>query len=295
MVDTRSPMKGLKYLAVALAITLSFFFIELVGGLVTNSIALMTDAWHMLNDVFALALSIIAAWIAQRPESSKRTYGYYRAEILAAFLQGTFLWILVAFMYYEAFNRLQHPAEVMSLDMLLIAVLGLAANGLSAVILSKTRAKSLNFKGAFLHVVADGLGSIGAIAAGVVMLYTGWFQVDALISLLIGGLVLYSSGKVIKESVNVLLEGVPSHMDLNAIKQRIREVKGVRNVHDLHVWCITPTKMCVMSVHVVVDEGVDKRNLLFVLIHLLKEEFDINHTTIQLEEEGFPKATGEHP
>lgn len=294
MPEQNSTMKGTQYLAVALVITLSFFFIEFIGGLVTNSLALMTDAWHMLNDVFALALSIIAAWIAQRPETSKKTFGYYRTEILAAFLQGVFLWIVVAFMFYEAILRLQQPAEVLSLNMLLIAVSGLAANGLSAAVLSKAKEKSMNVKGAFLHVVADSLGSIGAISAGLIMLYTGWYQADAIFSMLIGMLIVYSSGMIIKESANVLLEGVPSHMDLGAIERRIREVKGVRDVHDLHVWCITPTQMCVMSAHVVVEEDVDKRNLMFVLIHLLKEEFGIDHTTIQLEDEGYPKAIGEH-
>jgi cobalt-zinc-cadmium efflux system protein len=287
-------MKYTRYLAIALAITLSFFIIEFIGGLFTNSLALMTDAWHMLNDVFALSLSIIAAWIAQRPETTKRTYGYYRTEILAAFLQGVFLWIVVAFIFYEAILRFQQPTEVLSFDMLIIAVAGLIANGLSAAVLSKAQEKSMNVKGAFLHVIADSLGSVGAISASLVMLYTGWYQADAVFSLLIGMLILYGSGKIIKESANVLLEGVPSHIDLNAIEQRIREVRGVKDIHDLHVWCITPTQMCVMSAHVVVEEGMDKRNLMFVLIHLLKEEFGIDHTTIQLEDEGYPKAIGEH-
>jgi cobalt-zinc-cadmium efflux system protein len=281
-------------LAIALAITLSFFIIELIGALFTNSLALMTDAWHMLNDVFALSLSIIASWIARRPETTKRTYGYYRTEILAAFLQGVFLWIVVAFIFYEAILRFQQPTKVLSLEMLVIAVAGFGANGLSAAVLSKAQEKSMNVKGAFLHVVADSLGSLGAISASLVMLYTGWYQADAVFSLLIGMLILYVSGKMIKESANVLLEGVPSHMDLNAVERRILEVRGVKDVHDLHVWCITPTQMCIMSAHVIVEEGTDKRNLMFVLIHLLKEEFGIDHTTIQLEDEGYPKAIGEH-
>jgi cobalt-zinc-cadmium efflux system protein len=292
--DQNSSTKYTRYLAIALAITLSFFIIEFIGALFTNSLALMTDAWHMLNDVFALSLSIIAAWIARRPGTTKRTYGYYRTEILAAFLQGVFLWIVVAFIFYEAILRFQQPAEVLSFDMLVIAVAGFVANGLSAAVLSKAQEKSMNVKGAFLHVVADSLGSIGAISASLVMLYTGWYQADAVFSLLIGMLILYVSGKMIKESANVLLEGVPSHIDLDAIEQRIRKVRGVKDVHDLHVWCITPTQMCIMSAHVVVEEGTDKRNLMFVLIHLLKEEFGIDHTTIQLEDEGYPKAIGEH-
>ena len=286
--------KSIMYLGAALIITLSYFIVELVGGLLTNSLALMADAWHMLNDVFALLFSIIAAWIAQRPETSKRTYGYYRAEILAAFLQGILLWGVVIFMFYEAFERFQQPSEVKSFYMLIIAVFGLLANGLSAIILLRAKERSMNVQGAFLHVIADGLGSVGAISAGLIMLFTGWYQVDALISVMIGILILYSSEKIIKESINVLLEGVPSNINLDDIEQRIIGVKGVKGVHDLHVWCITPTRMCIMSGHVVVEGDIDKKELMQQLIHILKEEFGIDHTTIQLEDEGYPKAPGEH-
>ena len=286
--------KSIMYLGAALIITLSYFIVELVGGLLTNSLALMADAWHMLNDVFALLFSIIAAWIAQRPETSKRTYGYYRAEILAAFLQGILLWGVVIFMFYEAFERFQQPSEVKSFYMLIIAVFGLLANGLSAIILLRAKERSMNVQGAFLHVIADGLGSVGAISAGLIMLFTGWYQVDALISVMIGILILYSSEKIIKESINVLLEGVPSNINLDDIEQRIIGVKGVKGVHDLHVWCITPTRMCIMSGHAVVEGDIDKKELMQQLIHILKEEFGIDHTTIQLEDEGYPKAPGEH-
>jgi cobalt-zinc-cadmium efflux system protein len=238
--------------------------------------------------------SIIAAWIAQRPETSKRTYGYYRAEILAAFLQGILLWGVVIFMFYEAFERFQQPSEVKSFYMLIIAVFGLLANGLSAIILLRAKERSMNVQGAFLHVIADGLGSVGAISAGLIMLFTGWYQVDALISVMIGILILYSSEKIIKESINVLLEGVPSNINLDDIEQRIIGVKGVKGVHDLHVWCITPTRMCIMSGHAVVEGDIDKKELMQQLIHILKEEFGIDHTTIQLEDEGYPKAPGEH-
>ena len=282
------------YLGAALVVTLCFFFVELIGSFWTNSLALLTDAWHMLNDAFALAFSMIAAWIAQKPETNKRTYGYYRAEILAAFLQGVLLWVVVFYVFYEAFERFQQPSEVMSFNMLIIAVFGLLSNGLSVAILSRAGDESLNIKGATLHVISDGLGSVGAILAGIIMFFTGWYQADALISVLIGVLILYSSGKIVKESINVLLEGVPSHMSLNDIEKRILEVKGVKEVHDLHVWCISPSKMCIMSGHVVVEENVDKKNIMWLLIHILKEEFGIDHTTIQLEDEGYPKALGEH-
>lgn len=288
------PVTEMRYLGIALGITLAFFFIELAGGILTNSLALLTDAWHMLIDVLALALSLGAMWIAQRPVTTKRTYGYYRAEILAAFLQGIFLWAIVLFIFYEAIQRIPHPPEVMSLNMLIIAVFGLIANGLSAFTLSRSEDESLNVQGAFLHVVADTLGSIGAISAGIIMYFTGWYLADPLISMMIGVLIFYRSGKIVRESANILLEGVPSHIDLDAIEQRILEVKGVKSVHDLHVWCITPTEMCIMSGHVVVRERADRKMLMSILIHMLKEEFGIDHTTIQLEDEGYPKALGEH-
>jgi cobalt-zinc-cadmium efflux system protein len=288
------PLRDTRYLGIALGITVSFFVIELMGGILTNSLALLTDAWHMLNDVLALSFGLVAAWIAQRPITVKRTYGYYRAEILAALLNGIFLWAIVVFIFYQAIQRLQQPEEVKSLSMLAIAVFGLAANGLSATVLSRSKDESLNVRGAFLHVVADTLGSVGAISAGVIMYYTGWYQADSIISMMIGLLIFYTSSKLIRDSVNVLLEGVPPQIDLSVVKCRIAEVKGVKEVHDLHVWCMTPTKLCLMSGHVVVKKGVNRKKLLSTLINMLKEEFGIDHTTIQFEDEGYPRATGEH-
>jgi cobalt-zinc-cadmium efflux system protein len=286
--------KSIKLLGLVLGITASFFIIELIGGILTNSLVLLTDAWHMLNDVSALAFALIAAWIALRPVSLKRTYGYYRAEILAAFLNGIFLWAIVIFIFYEAIQRIQQPAEVKSLEMLLIAVFGFIANGLSAIILSKSKDESLNVKGALLHVFADMLGSVGAISAGVIMYFTSWYQIDPLISMMIGVLIFYSSGQLIRDSLNVLLEGVPPNVDPSEVERKILEQEGVESVHDLHVWCMTPTKMCIMSAHVVVKEETDRKKLISTLISILKEEFGIDHVTIQLEEEGYPKAPSEH-
>jgi cobalt-zinc-cadmium efflux system protein len=281
-------------LAIALGITASFFVIELVGGILTNSLALQTDAFHMLTDVFALAYALFAAWLAQRPVTLKRTYGYYRVEILSAFLNGIFLWAIVVFIFYEAIQRIQEPAGVQSLNMLIIAVLGLIANGLVAATLSRSRNESLNLKGAFLHVVADALGSVGAISAGLIMFFTGWYVADPIASIMISVLVLYSSGKIVRDSVNVLLEGVPPHINVASLERRMVGVKGIRSVHDLHVWSIADAKMCCMSSHVVVEEGIDRKELITKLIHMLREEFGIDHTTIQLEGEDYPKAAGEH-
>jgi cobalt-zinc-cadmium efflux system protein len=292
-VDSRAS-KATSALAIALGITASFFVIELVGGMLTNSLALQTDAFHMLTDVFALAYALFAAWLAQRPVTLKRTYGYYRVEILSAFLNGIFLWAIVVFIFYEAIQRIQQPAGVQSLNMLVIAVLGLMANGLVAATLSRSRNESLNLKGAYLHVVADALGSVGAISAGLIIFFTGWYVADPIASIMISVLVLYSSGKLVRDSVNVLLEGVPPHIDVASLERRMVGVKGITNIHDLHVWSIADTKMCCMSSHVVVEEGIDRKELITKLIHMLKEEFGIDHTTIQLEGEDYPKAAGEH-
>jgi cobalt-zinc-cadmium efflux system protein len=277
-----------------MGITASFFVIELVGGILTNSLALQTDAFHMLTDVVALAYALVAVWLAQRPVTLKRTYGYYRVEILSAFLNGIFLWAVVIFIFYEAVQRIQRPADVQSLNMLIIAVLGLVANGLVAGVLARSRNESLNLKGAFLHVVADVLGSVGAISAGLIMFFTGWYQADPIASIMIGVLVFYSSGKLVRDSVNVLLEGVPSHIDVSAVERRILGMKGVKNIHDLHVWSIADTKICCMSSHVVVEDGTNGKELVTKLIDILNEEFGIDHTTIQLEDENYPKAAHEH-
>jgi cobalt-zinc-cadmium efflux system protein len=283
-----------KALVLAVSITATFFVIELAGGILTNSLALQTDAFHMLTDVVALAYALVAARLAQRPVSLRRTYGYYRVEILSAFLNGILLWAVVIFVFYEAIQRIQYPSDVQSLNMLIIAALGLVANGLVAATLSRSRNASLNLKGAFLHVVADALGSVGAISAGIIMFFTGWYQADPIASIMIGVLVFYSSGKLVRDSVNVLLEGVPSHIDVSAVERRILGMKGVKNIHDLHVWSIADTKMCCMSSHVVVEDDTNGKDLVTKLIHILKEEFGIDHTTFQLEDENYPKAAGEH-
>jgi cobalt-zinc-cadmium efflux system protein len=281
-------------LQIALGVTISFFFIELAGGIFTNSLALLADSWHMLNDATALTFALIAAWVAQRPVDLKKTYGYYRTEILAAFLNGIFLWIVVIFIFYEAILRIQNPATVKSLDMFIIAVAGLAANGVSAMVLSKSREESLNIKGAFLHVLTDTLGSVGAISAGLIMIFTGRYEADPIASILVGILIFYGSSMLVRESLNVLLEGVPRGIDVKAVEQKLMEFKGIKGVHDLHVWCITPTKICALSCHIVVEADIDRKKLISDLITMLKEEFGIDHTTIQIEEEGYPKAGSEH-
>lgn len=287
-------IKGQVALKVSFTVTLIFFFIELFGGFLFNSLALVGDAWHMLNDVFALFFALLASWAAQKPLDGRKTFGYYRSEVVAAFLNGIFLCVIVVFLFYEAFLRLMNPVFVEGFGMLVVAISGLSANGVSAYVLHKSREESLNVRGAFLHVMADILGSLGAISAALIIYFTGWFLADSIISIFIGLLILYGSGKLIHESLNVLLEGVPSHINLKSVEERILCEDGVESVHDLHVWCVTPDKMCILTAHVVVRDAVDQRNLLSRLINDLKKDFGIDHVTIQFETEGFPKASNEH-
>lgn len=286
--------KSVTALKVAFTVTLAFFFVELAGGLMFNSLALVSDAWHMLNDVFALLFALLASWVAGRPFDDRKTFGYYRSEVVAAFLNGIFLCVVVVFIFYEAFLRLMSPVHVEGFGMLVVAFLGLLANGVSAYVLHRSEGGSLNVRGAFLHVVADFIGSIGAISAALIIYFTGWFLADSIISIAIGFLILYSSGKLIVDSLNVLLEGVPPHINLKAVEEKILGESGVEGVHDLHVWCVTPDKMCILSAHVVVGEGVDQRSLLSRLIEGLKRDFGIDHVTIQFETGDFPKALNEH-
>jgi cobalt-zinc-cadmium efflux system protein len=283
-----------KHLKIALGITASFFIIELLGAHGIGSLALMADAWHMLNDASALAFALVAAWIAERPNDVKKTFGYYRTEILAAFLNGIFLLAIVVLIFYNAIQKIQNPTVVNSPEMLIIAVMGLAANGVSAAVLSKSKDESLNIRGAFLHVVSDTLGSVAVIAAGVIMLFTRWYQADPIFSMLVAALIFYGAFSLIRESINILLEGVPPGIDLKAVERKIAECRSVKGIHDLHIWCITPTKICALSCHIVVEDGTDRRKLTTDLIAMLEAEFGIDHTTIQMEEEGYPKAPNEH-
>ncbi|MCX8189253.1 MAG: cation diffusion facilitator family transporter [Nitrososphaeria archaeon] len=287
-------VNGLVALKISFTLTLIFFFVELFGGLLFNSLALIGDAWHMLNDVFALFFALLASWVARRPLNERKTFGYYRSEVVAAFLNGVLLCAVVIFLFYEAYLRLMNPVHVEGFGMLVVSLLGFFANGLSAYVLHKSEGESLNVKGAFLHVIADMFGSIGAISAALIIYFTGWVLADSIISIFIGLLILYGSAKLIHESLNVLLEGVPSHINLKSVEEKILGEYGVESVHDLHVWCVTPDKMCILTAHVVVGDKVDQKRLLSKLLDGLKKDFGIDHVTIQFETKDFPKAANEH-
>jgi cobalt-zinc-cadmium efflux system protein len=269
-------------LKLALAISCIYFFAELIGGFLTNSLALLSDAGHMLSDIAALALSLFAFRIAKRPATVISTYGYHRAEILAALFNGLTLWLIVGVIFTAAYNRFLDPPAVASYGMLIVASLGLLVNVVAGAVLYGSHHHNLNLRGAFLHIVSDALGSVGAIVASLIMLFTGWYVADPLISILIGLLILHSSWNLVKESLIVLMQAVPKGIRLEDVQQALEGVEGVSKVHDLHVWAVT-SDIFTLSAHAVVENGGDFHQVLNGIEDTLKERFNIEHTTIQLE------------
>lgn len=267
-----------------------YFFAELAGGFLTNSLALLSDAGHMLSDIVALGLSLFAFRMARRPATNKRTYGYHRMEILAALLNGLMLWLIVGFIFQTAYNRFFDPPEVKSQAMVVVALMGLGVNIAAGFLLYGSHHECLNIRGALLHVIGDALGSLGAIAAGLVMIFTGWYVADPLISLFIGLLILYTSWKLVRESVDILMQSVPKEIDLGEVQSAMEQVSGIVKVHDLHVWTVT-SGIHTLTAHAVVNGGEDFHRVLNEVETMLRDRFRIEHTTIQLEVED--RAAGE--
>ncbi|HCB2345614.1 TPA: cation transporter, partial [Klebsiella pneumoniae] len=239
-----------KSLWIALALTGSFLLAEVAAGIVFNSLALLSDAAHMFTDAAALAIALAAVRVARRPADAKRTYGYYRFEILAAAFNALLLFGVAGYILYEGWQRLREPAQVQSSGMLVVAVLGLIVNLISMRMLQGGKDKSLNVKGAYLEVWSDMLGSIGVIGAALVIRFTGWVWVDAVVAVAIGLWVLPRTWLLLKESLNVLLEGVPDGIDMGALMASVQAVPGVTGLHDLHVWALTSGKVS-MTAHIV--------------------------------------------
>src|SRR6185436_975035 len=268
----------------ALAISALYFFAELIAGFMTNSLALLSDAGHMLSDVGAMTLSLFAFRMARRPATHQSTYGFHRVEILAALFNGLTLWLIVGIIFAAAFNRFFYPPAVESLSMTVVAIIGLLVNIAAAAILHRGHHHNLNLRGAFLHVVSDAIGSVGAINAGLVMMTTGWYLADPLISVFIGVLILFSSWSLVRDSLSVLMQAVPKGIRLEEVRQTIEAVEGVSEVHDLHVWAVT-SDIFTLSAHAVVENGGDFHEVLNGIEETLKERFHIEHITIQLETE----------
>jgi len=271
-------------LRTALIITASVMILEFIGGLLSNSLALLADAGHMLTDAGALGLSYFAIWFSSRPATSRKTYGFYRVEILAALLNGVLLVVVALLIFREAYSRFLTPQVVDADLMLIVASGGLFANVASAYVLFRTQSENLNVRGAFLHVLSDAIGSVGAILAGLAILFFGWLAADPLISCVVALLILSSSWILIRDAVDILLEGAPSHINLKSLKERIVSATGVRSVHDLHVWTLT-SGIVAMSCHVVVDTDSPQWEVLMRVSEIAQHDFSIDHSTIQVEHE----------
>ena len=271
-----------KRLAIVLGLISLYTVAELLGGLVANSLALLADAGHMLSDAAALALALVAGWIARRPPTPRQSYGYYRAEILAALVNGATLVAIAIFIFIEAWRRFQAPPAVTGELVIGIAFGGLVINLVALRILNSGKNESLNVRGAWLHVLTDTLGSVGAIIGGVLVWMFGWYWADPAVSVLIALLVIYSSWALLEETVAVLMEGTPGGVDVDGIRNAIVSVPGILSAHDLHVWSIT-SGMIALSAHVCVSSEASQGEVLTILRALLRERFRIDHVTIEPE------------
>ncbi|CAL60736.1 Cobalt-zinc-cadmium resistance protein CzcD [Herminiimonas arsenicoxydans] len=278
-------------LLIALALTSCFLIAEVIGGFITGSLALISDAAHMFTDSAALAIALVAIKVGKRLANKKRTFGYYRFEILAAAVNAILLFAVAIYIIFEAYQRFKNPPEIQSMGMLAIAIAGLCINLISMRILSGGKDNSINMKGAYLEVWSDMLGSIGVIVGALVIGWTGWSWVDSVIAVAIGLWVLPRTWKLLSDSLNILLEGVPEGTDLTAIEQATLALPGVKSIHDLHVWAISSGKVS-LTMHVISEENA---NVLLKAIQLmLIEKFEIHHTTIQLEQQACTQASEVH-
>ena len=273
-----APVRSLR---IALTLTATLLVVEVIGGFLSNSIALLADAGHMLTDVAALGLALFVAWFSKQPETPQKTYGYLRWEILAAFLNGATLLLISAWILWEAVNRLRAPAVVQGGLMLAVATGGLIVNIIAARVLVGSSSDNMNTRGAYLHVLGDLLASVGTLVAAILLRYTGWLTADPIASILTTVLIMRGAWRLVRESVDILLESTPSHIPLPAVRLQLEAIPGIESVHDLHVWSVTPAVVA-MSAHCIVREP-EKHQHVLEHIHDAMRLFGIEHVTIQLE------------
>jgi cobalt-zinc-cadmium efflux system protein len=280
-IDHPAPEKQIRLLSRALWLTIIFFFVEITAGFITNSLALLSDAGHMISDIMSLIISLYAAYLARRAPTASKSYGYYRTEVLAALFNGLSLWLVIGIIYFEAYHRLFHAKPVNGAGVILIGFLGLLVN-LAAAWMLHGHQHDLNIKAAYFHVITDALGSVAALLAGILIYFTGWYPFDPLLSIAIGGLVLYSSWSLIRDSINILMESAPKHLDPTLIRQQLLLCKGVENIHDLHIWSIG-SRSHALSAHIVVLPQSDPSDVRNQVEEVLRQKFDLSHTTLQIE------------
>lgn len=282
----RGYSKNKKALLLAFLLTTSFMVAEVIGGFVTNSLALLSDAGHMLSDAVSLALSLLAFKLGEKAATTAKTYGYKRVEMLAALCNGVVLIVISIYIFIEAIRRFKEPVEIASNGMLIIAVLGLLINILSAWILMRGGdvKGNLNLRSAFLHVLGDLLGSVGAIIAALLIKFFGWNVADAIASILVSILVIISGWRVTRDTVHILMEGAPQHIDMDEVKNTLLTIAIVKEVHDLHIWSVT-SDFQVLTCHLII-KGNETQSVLKEATDVLKEKFHVEHVTIQVEKEG---------
>lgn len=284
--DHSDTLHNIRRVQIALALTASFMVVEVIGGLMSGSLALLADAGHMLADTLALSLALIAFRVSERPADAVRSYGYARFQILAAFVNGLALLVIVVWIGIEAVQRLMAPSDVMGPMMFIVATAGLLINLASFVILHGGNQNNLNIRAAAIHVLGDLLGSGAAVAAAIVIMLTGWMPIDPILSLLVAGLICKSAWQLVRRSGHILLEGVPEGMQVTSIRERlIQVVPEVRAIHHVHVWGLTPQQL-MLTMHVVLLENAgDASPIVRRVKSILKSEFSINHSTIEVEVE----------
>jgi len=276
--------KNRKALLIALGITGAVMIVEAGGGILSNSLALLSDAGHMLTDLMSLLLSLIALQLSSRPSSATRTYGFYRMEILAALINGTTLILISIVIFYEAYERMMAPRAINTLLMMGVAAVGLGANGIAALTMVHSSKENLNLRGAYLHIVGDALSSVGVLGGGLVIYFTGWQVIDPILSAAICLVILRGAVLLVKESLNVLLEAVPRDVDLLEVQRSVQSLPGVKGLHHVHLWTIT-SGMYALSAHVLIEDVMMSRTAKIIqeINQLLWKKFKIFHTTIQLE------------
>jgi len=272
---------SVRSLRIALGLTATLLVVEVVGGIVSDSIALLADAGHMLTDVAALSLSLFVAWFSRQPSSPQKSFGYLRWEILAAFLNGAALLLISVAIIIESTLRLRNPHPVEGGLMFGVAVAGLIINVAAAAILHSSSRSNMNVRGAYLHVISDLLGSVGVVVAAAVIHFTGWLSADPIASLVTTALIIRGAWSLVRESVDILLEGAPAHIDLTAVRAQMEAIPGVESVHDLHVWSVGP-RMVAMSAHAIVRDPSAQQHVL-EHVHDAMSLFGIEHVTVQLE------------
>ncbi|MGH7905361.1 MAG: cation diffusion facilitator family transporter [Candidatus Binataceae bacterium] len=282
-------------LRAVLIITAAYCIAEFIVGYYANSLAVLSDAVHMLTDIAALIIGIITLWISTRPASAGKTYGYLRAEILGALINGLFLWLLVIFIWIEAAMRLRNPEHVAGLAVIAIALAGFFVNSFSAWMTSQrgSASRGMAVRAVFVHVSSDLIGSLGVLTAGLLVYFTGWRQADAAAGILIGALVLWSSWSLVRDGVDILMESVPREIDLNELREDLLAVEGAEEVHDLHVWCLT-SRQFALSAHAVITPDADHDRVLSDISLMLERKFNILHMTVQLERDNRRPREPEH-